>query len=203
MMPIFQKEFLKILNIDKIIVKYENYIVFGDINFDIINENKYQPLNDICDIFDLDQLVKEPTCFKKDCVPSLVDVVLTNKKSSCFNTLNLPTGVSDCHNLISTTIKGHLPAQQRSTITYWSYRTFDIDKFNNEIDQIKMENLDSVISAEQVNETYQKYESEFINVLNKHAPLKSRRKRLPCMNGELRKPIQKTHVVFLVYTKSQ
>jgi hypothetical protein len=149
------------------------------------------------------QLVKEPTCFKKDCVPSLVDIVLTNKKSSCFNTLNLPTGVSDYHNLISTTIKGHLPAQQRSKITYRSYRTFAIAKFNNEIDQIKMENLDSVTSAEQVNETYQKYESEFINVLNKHAPLKSRRKRLPCMNGELRKPIQKTHVVFLVYTKSQ
>jgi hypothetical protein len=105
-------------------------------------------------------LVKETTCFKKDCVPSLVDVVLTNKKSSCFNTLNLPTawtGVSDCHNLISTTIKGHLPAQQRSKIIYRSYRTFEIDKFNNDIDQIKMENLDSVTSAEQVNETYQKY----------------------------------------------
>ena len=63
---------------------------------------------------------------------------MTNKKSSCFNTLNLPTGVNDCHNLISTT------AQQRSKITYRSYRTFDIDKFNNDIDQIKMENLDSV-----------------------------------------------------------
>ena len=52
-------------NIDKIIVKYENYVVFGDIYFDILNENKCQPLNDICDIFDLDQLAKEPTCFKK------------------------------------------------------------------------------------------------------------------------------------------
>ena len=200
----FSEKFSK--NIDKIIVKYENYIVFSDINFDILNENKSQPLNDICDIFDLDQLVKEPTCFKKDCVPSLVDVVLTNKKSSCFNTLNLPTGVSDCHNLTSTTIKGHLSAQQRSKITYWSYRTFDIDKFNNEIDQIKMENLDSVISAEQVNETYQKYESEFINVLNNHAPLKSRyprRKRLPCMNGELRKAIYRKHMLYSQYTKNR
>jgi hypothetical protein len=42
--------------------------------------------------------------------------------------------------------------------TYRSYRTFNIDKFNNDIDQIKMENLDSVTSAEQVNETYQKYD---------------------------------------------
>jgi hypothetical protein len=51
----------------------------------------------------------------------------------------------------------HLPAQQRSKIIYRSYRTFDIDKLNNDIDQIKMENLDSVTSAEQVNETYQKH----------------------------------------------
>jgi hypothetical protein len=50
-----------------------------------------------------------------------------------------------------------LPAQQRSEIIYRSYRTFDIE-----------ENLDSVTSAEQVNETYQQYENEFINVLNKN-----------------------------------
>jgi hypothetical protein len=41
----FSEKFSK--NIDKIIVKYENYIVFSDINFDILNENKYQLLNDI------------------------------------------------------------------------------------------------------------------------------------------------------------
>lgn len=61
--------------------------------------------NSISLILHLTGLFKEPTCFKKDCVPSLVDVLLTNKKSSCFNTLNLATGVSDCHNLISTTEK--------------------------------------------------------------------------------------------------
>jgi hypothetical protein len=100
-----------------------------------------------------------------------------------------------------------LPAQQRSKIIYRSYRTFDIDKFNNDVDQIKMEHLDSVTSAEQVNETYQKYENEFINVLNKQAPLKSRyprRKPQPCMNGELRKAIyRKKNAVFSVYKTSQ
>ena len=64
----------------------------------------------------------------------------------------------------------------------------------------------SVISAEQVNETYQKYESEFINVLNKHAPLKSRyprRKPLPCMNGELRKVIYRKPMLYSQYTKNR
>ena len=43
-----------------------------------------------------------PTCFKKGCIPSLVDVIMTNKKSLCFKSQNVPTGVSDCHNIIST-----------------------------------------------------------------------------------------------------
>jgi hypothetical protein len=53
------------------------------------------------DIFDLSQIVKEPTCFMKNSTPSQVDVILTNKKTMCFNTHNIPTGVSDCHYILS------------------------------------------------------------------------------------------------------
>lgn len=98
---------------DSCIVKYENYIVLGDLNFDMLNQSKCQSLHDMCDIFYLSQIVKEPTCFMKNSTPSLVDVILTNKKTMCFNSHNIPTGVSDCHNLISTTIKGNLPVQDK------------------------------------------------------------------------------------------
>ena len=57
-------------NFDNCIVKYENYIVLGDLNFDMLNQNKCQSLHDICDIFDLYQIVKEPTCFMKNSTPS-------------------------------------------------------------------------------------------------------------------------------------
>ncbi|CAG2243357.1 unnamed protein product [Mytilus edulis] len=143
----FSESFSK--NLDKITVKYDNYIVLGDLNFDMLISDKCQPLSDICDIFDLDQLVKEPTCFKKDCRPSLVDVILTNKKSSCFKTLNFPTGISDCHNFISTTVKGQLPQQQNEKIIYRSYKNFDIDNFKNDIAKIKIEIVDGVTTAEQ------------------------------------------------------
>jgi hypothetical protein len=66
---------------DNCIVKYENYIVLGDLNFDMLNQSKCQSLHDICDIFDLSQIVKEPTCFMENSTPSLVDVILTNKKT--------------------------------------------------------------------------------------------------------------------------
>ena len=45
----------------------------------------------------------------KGCEPSLVDVILTNKNNLCFKTLNFNTGVSDCHHMISTFIKGNTP----------------------------------------------------------------------------------------------
>ena len=60
---------------------------------------KSQTLDDSCDLFDLTNIIKEPTCFKKDCNPSLVDIILTNKCKSSFKSLNFNTGVSDCHHL--------------------------------------------------------------------------------------------------------
>jgi hypothetical protein len=66
--------------------------------------DKSQVLDDLCDIFDLTNIVKNPTCFMKGCEPSLVDVILTNKNNLCFKTLNFNTGVSDCHHMISTFI---------------------------------------------------------------------------------------------------
>ena len=67
------------------VLSYENIIIFGDLNFDMLCAEKSQILNDICDIFNLSQLVKGPTCFKKVCNPSLVDVIITNKKNVFLN----------------------------------------------------------------------------------------------------------------------
>jgi hypothetical protein len=74
----------------------------------MLNSDKSATLNDFCDIFNLLQLVNGPTCFKKGCIPSLVDAIMTKKKSLCFKSQNVPTGVSDCHNIISTAIKGEV-----------------------------------------------------------------------------------------------
>ena len=109
-------------SLDKCFVSYENIIIFGDFDFDMMCAEQFQILNDICDIFNLSQLVKGPTCFKKGCNPSPVDVIITNKKNMCFKTTNSPTGVSDCHNIISTVVKGNLPAQKRREVTYRSHK---------------------------------------------------------------------------------
>jgi hypothetical protein len=73
----------------------ENILVLDDLNFDMLDNQKCTTLNDMCDVFNLSQLVSKETCFMKGITPSLVDVILTNQKNLCFNVLNIPTGVSD------------------------------------------------------------------------------------------------------------
>ena len=47
--------------------------------YDILTPDKSQVLDDLCDISDLTNIAKNPTCVMKGCEPSLVDVILTNK----------------------------------------------------------------------------------------------------------------------------
>jgi hypothetical protein len=97
-------------------------MVIGDLNYDILTPDKSQVLDDLCDIFDLTNIVKNPTCFMKGYEPSLVDVILTNKNNLCFKTLNFNTGVSDCHHMISSFIKGNTPNCVNSKIQYRSFK---------------------------------------------------------------------------------
>ena len=123
---------------DRSLIHYEHMLLFGDLNFYMLNSDKIATLNEFCDIFNLTQLVNGPTCFKKGCNPSLVDVIMTKKKSLCFESQNVPTGVSDCHNIISTVIKGEVLHESRKLGYYRSYKTFDIENFNDDIEQIKI-----------------------------------------------------------------
>ena len=50
----------------------------------LVNE-KCTALKEVCDIFDLTNMVVDPTCFTS---PSLNDVILTNKPNYCMNTNN-------------------------------------------------------------------------------------------------------------------
>ena len=128
---------------------------------------------------------------------------MTNKKSLCFKSQNFPTGVNDCHNIISTVIKGEVLHEPRKLRYYRSYKTFDIENFNDndDIEQIKINK-----TCHEVDSVYNEYEKEFtINVLNKHAPIKSRyqrKKPLPCMNQELRRVYRK-QMLYFQFTKCQ
>jgi hypothetical protein len=134
----------------------------------------------------------------KGCELSLVDVILTDKNNLCFKTLNLDTGVSDCHHMISTFIKGNTPNCVTSKTQYRSFKDFDVNKYISDLDNT-VHLHDSSKCVDDINTMYNDFETKVSQVIDHHAPIKYRYPRIknsvPYMNRELRKAIYKTQML--------
>ena len=71
---------------------YDNILLLGDFNISFSNKN----MKDLCDMFELNHLMKDPTCFKSS-NPSCIDNFYTNKKIKFFNSSTVETDISDHH----------------------------------------------------------------------------------------------------------
>jgi len=99
-----------------------------------------------------------------------LDLLITRQNSSIVENINIfPQCISD-HCLIQTTIQLAKPAPVRSTVNYRKWKDIDNDVFLQDI-AIAAENLQSVSS---VDELVSKYNSALQNIVQKHAPIKSR-----------------------------
>ena len=76
----------------------------------------------------------------------------------CFHTHNIPTGVSDCYNIISTTTKGNLPLQDKRKISYRSYRNVVIDKFDSDLQKVVISENSDIKNVSEINCIYSNYE---------------------------------------------
>ena len=185
---IFSQELVKCL--DKCSTLYDNHILFGDMNYDMLSVNKSKPLIEIMELFDYKNLITDATCFKKGCTPTLNDVILTNASKKCMKSLNFPTGISDCHNFISTVINSNIAKDEMSKFEYRSFRGFNQEQFLSDLQGI---DVSLAWDAEgDANAAYKLSESQISQVVNKHATINHaylRRKKLPCMNSALKKAI--------------
>ena len=101
------------------------YLTFGDMNSNILQSNC--KLLELCDVFELINLVTEPTCFKE--THSLVDVMLTDQPKCLSGVLNYDYGCSDYHNLICVVSKMFAPIIPKRKISHRSIKTFHEDSF--------------------------------------------------------------------------
>ena len=105
--------------------------------------------------YNLKNLVKQKTCFKNTENPSCIDLILTNstcsfKKSSVFE-----LGLSDFHKLTTTVLKQYFPKPKPKIENYRDHRNFRNDEFRAELDN-----------------EYHNFPKTFIEILNKHVPMK-------------------------------
>ena len=84
------------LELDKLLSKYENLLMLGDWNSAVTEED----MENFCDMYDLENLIKEPTCFKSTENPSSIDVILTNRKRGVNHLKNFCTRVEELKELL-------------------------------------------------------------------------------------------------------
>ena len=112
---------------------------------------------------ELTSINRNPTCYKNPNNPSCIDHILTNSPKSFFKTETVFTGLSDFHKLVLSVFKLHFSKAKAKEISYKNFRDFKENNFNWD--------LQNRLSAQSVDE-YAPFEKIFIDVLNKHAPLK-------------------------------
>ena len=95
---------------------YDHLLILGDFNTAIHEE----AMRDFCELYDLQNLIHEPTCYKNAENPSSIDVILTNSKN-CFQTsYALETGLSDWHKLVVTVLKTYIKKKDPAIISHMS-----------------------------------------------------------------------------------
>ena len=80
---------------------YENLILIGD--FNAVNSDL--SLTEFREMYTLANLINDPTCYKNPNNPSLIDIILTNRKRSFQYSKTIETGLSDHHKMIITVLK--------------------------------------------------------------------------------------------------
>ena len=159
----------------------------GDFNLDMKSKSLgYDKLNELCDLFNLTNLIKSETCFTKN-HKSLIDSILTNKPLSFQKTHVIETGLSDYPKLITTFFKTNFSRLRPKVLSYRNYKNFIESKFLNNLNK-------SIISFdnENPNQNYNVLSNRFLEVVNVHAPLKTKILKgndAPFVDKQLRKAI--------------
>ena len=117
-------------------------------------------LENVMTTFDLECLIKKPTCFQSS-NPTCIDLILTNKEF-LKNTDVIEVGISDHHSLIVTALKSLLLKGNAETKLYRDYSSFNMDHFK--------EDLGNNLKNNSITE-YSHFQNIFLEIFHKHAPI--------------------------------
>ena len=165
------------LEIDQHLPNYENLLMLGDWNSAVTEKE----MSNFCEMYNLENLIKEPTCFKSTENPSSIDLILTNKKNCFQNSMTIETGLSDFHKMMVTVMKRYFRKNEPITIEYRDMKNFDPLKFREDLRK-QLESKETITATD--------FQDIFLCVWNAHAPVKKkvlRGNNAPFMNKTLSK----------------
>ena len=133
--PPSQNDIYYFNQLDKAIDTYNSYdkiLLIGDFNA----EATEPCLESFLYEHDLQNLVKEHTCFKSVKNPSCIDLILTNRNMPFQNTITVFAGISDFHKLLLIVLKINFTKNKPKEIIYRDYKNFDSFLFNDEVKNV-------------------------------------------------------------------
>ena len=128
----------------------------------------YDKLDEFCDLVNLTNLIKSKTCFTKN-HKTLIDLFLTNTPLSFQKTHVSEADLSDYQKLITTFFKTNFSRLRPKVSSYRNYKNFFESKFLNDLNKtiISFENEKPI-------QNYNVLSNRFLEVVNVHAPLKTK-----------------------------
>ena len=159
--------------------QYDKFLLAGDFNV----EDTEPILSSFLEQYEAKNIVKNKTCFKSIENPSCVDLLITNSCRSFQHTNVFSTGLSDFHKMAVTVLKTTFVKSEPKWIYYRDYKKYVDGDFRNDLKKFLTGSL-----------SYEDFEKIFLDVLEIHAPLKTRLIRaneVPYMTKALKKAIMK------------
>ena len=127
------------------------------------------------DTFGLTNIVKDKTCFSKG-HKSCIDIILTNRNRKFYICESFELGISDCHKLITTSLRVNLPRLRNKCVIYRSFKIFNKEQCLKKL-KSALSNCDSVTDT---NIIYDNLVDTIVTLLDEYAPLKKKNiKRQP------------------------
>ena len=166
---------------DRTLSKYDNLLLLGDFNSTVSEE----AMKNFCEMYDLKNLIKTPTCYKNPDNPTSIDVMLTNRKSCFENSIAIETGLSDHHMMTISVLKVYHKKRSPVIKYYRCYKNFNMITFRSNLKySLEIFNANTM--------TYEDFKKIFMAVLDKYAPMKKkviRGNNAPFMSKRLSKEI--------------
>ncbi|XP_068742189.1 uncharacterized protein [Montipora capricornis] len=182
-----------------------DFYLMGDMNCNMasMSDTNSHLLSDITDLYGLHQLINEPTRVT-DTTSTLIDLIYTNYPDKVVCSGVCHVSISD-HSLIFAYRKLSIgvASKRHNTIKYRSFKNFNRDYFRSDI---ASQNWDALDNFQDPNDMWREWKIKFLNVVDTHAPLRTKRvrlKRSPWITSELKKCMHERHIMKLKAIRSK
>ena len=140
--------------LDKLSRDYENVILLGHFNVEVEEKN----LSNFMSVHNLKALIKQKTCFKNPENPACIGLILTIEVSKTVAYLKLGFLIF---------LKQYFSKLKPKVVNYRDYQNFWNNEFRAELDN-------EMLKHDLGNMEYQHFLNIFIEIFNKHAPMKQK-----------------------------